>query len=184
MEVQKEQQKRDEKNGIVGVGSTASPGGETAASATNCSASTPIEGVQKDDTRGGIRQIWTRASAQRHRLLNFLKKSPASEVVIPDAVETAAAAVVFSPAPSPINEALETGTLPSPTETGTSNTSPSPSLEEFDYSPLSLLWSFVPFQHVWRSAWLLLFRLVQREYDLRPYGMGVIVDFGWAGQRT
>lgn len=61
---------------------------------------------------------------------------------------------------------------------------PSPHPQDYDYSLLSLAWSFVPLKRLWRPTWHRALVFLQGQYDLRPYGLGVTVDFGWAGQRS
>ncbi|KAG9017809.1 hypothetical protein FRB93_004620 [Tulasnella sp. JGI-2019a] len=73
-----------------------------------------------------------------------------------------------------------------PAEEGITSQSPGPSAPPpaFDYSLVSLAWSFVPFKGLWRTTWPRVITFIQGKYDLRPYGLGVTVDFGWAGQKS
>lgn len=181
LELMKEKKGKDEKDGVVGSTAHGLPATREEEEETGVP-STSTEGGTEDIRLRSIRsRLWSRTSVFRERALRFLKK-PSSEALVPsETVDTPSAdssSPTFSMDDQP--EAPSSASSPAPTATSSATTSPG----DFDYSPLSLLWSFVPFQRVWRSAWLLLMKTAQQEYDLRPYGMGVVVDFGWARQRT
>ncbi|KAG8856941.1 hypothetical protein FRB96_006204 [Tulasnella sp. 330] len=59
---------------------------------------------------------------------------------------------------------------------------PSTQPQDLDYSLVSLAWTFVPLKRIWPPIWFRTVAALQRQYDLRPYGLGVTLDFGWTGQ--